>query len=313
MKLARLPGSILQKENYMMQHILDRIASVTPLDTAAMELARARQQQLTKPVGSLGRLEDIAIQMAGISKQRLPSVKQKAVIIMAGDHGVTREGVSAYPSAVTPQMVYNFLRGGAAINALAHQIGAKVIVVDVGVAADLSHPGLLSRKVAFGTANMVLERAMTHEQMLEAMRIPALGVPGFEADDLLATLAREAAERGMNVFLCTSDKDCRQLIDDRVYLYNLRKRTVLDREALQKDWGIRPEQVVDLQTLVGDSVDNVPGVPGIGLKTAARLLQEFGSIDEMLKCLEKVGGCKGLRGAKELMAQMPDMAGPGLG
>ena len=133
MKLAFLPGSILQKENYMMQHILDRIASVTPLDTAAMVLARARQQQLTKPVGSLGRLEDIAIQMAGISKQPLPSVKQKAVIIMAGDHGVTREGVSAYPSAVTPQMVYNFLRGGAAINALAHQIGAKVIVVDVGV------------------------------------------------------------------------------------------------------------------------------------------------------------------------------------
>ena len=130
MKLAFLPGSILQKENYMMQHILDRIASVTPLDTAAMVLARARQQQLTKPVGSLGRLEDIAIQMAGISKQPLPSVKQKAVIIMAGDHGVTREGVSAYPSAVTPQMVYNFLRGGAAINALAHQIGAKVIVVD---------------------------------------------------------------------------------------------------------------------------------------------------------------------------------------
>src|SRR2546427_8672664 len=160
-----------QKEDDVMQQIPDRVASVTPLDTAAMELARARQQQLTKPVGSLGRLEDIAIQMAGISKQRLPSVKQKAVIIMAGDHGVTREGVSAYPSAVTPQMVYNFLRGGAAINILAHHVGAKVIVVDVGVAADLSHPGLLSRKVAFGTANMVLEPAMTHTQMLEAMQV----------------------------------------------------------------------------------------------------------------------------------------------
>src|SRR5207244_13138545 len=91
---------------------------VTPLGAPPMELARCRQQQLTKPAGSLGRLEDIAIQMAGITKQPLPNVKQKAVIIMAGDHGVTREGVSAYPSAVTPQMVYNFLRGGAAINAL---------------------------------------------------------------------------------------------------------------------------------------------------------------------------------------------------
>src|SRR2546430_11165744 len=105
MKLARLPGSILQKENYMMQHILDRGASVTPLDTAAMELARSRQQQLTKPAGSLGRLEDIAIQLAGITRQPIPKIKHKAVIIMAGDHGVTREGVSAYPSDVTPQMV----------------------------------------------------------------------------------------------------------------------------------------------------------------------------------------------------------------
>src|SRR5438445_12440592 len=189
MKLAFLPGSILQKENYMMQHILDRIASVTPLDTAAMVLARARQQQLTKPVGSLGRLEDIAIQMAGISKQPLPSVKQKAVIIMAGDHGVTREGVSAYPSAVTPQMVYNFLRGGAAINALAHSIGARVNVVDVGVAGDISHPDLLSRKVAPGTSNMLLEPAMTQSQMLEAIKV-GIDVCDVQLDhgiDLVAT------------------------------------------------------------------------------------------------------------------------------
>jgi nicotinate-nucleotide--dimethylbenzimidazole phosphoribosyltransferase len=170
-KLTFLPYSKEQKVNNMMQHILDRIASATPLDTAAMESARSRQQELTKPAASLGRLEDIAIQMAGITRQPLPNIKQKAVIIMAGDHGVASEGVSAYPSAVTPQMVYNFLRGGAAINALAHYIGAKVIVVDVGVAADLSHPGLLSRKVAFGTANMVLEPAMTQAQMLEAIQV----------------------------------------------------------------------------------------------------------------------------------------------
>jgi nicotinate-nucleotide--dimethylbenzimidazole phosphoribosyltransferase len=189
MKLAFLPYSINQKEDDMMQHILDRVASVTPLDTASMELARSRQQQLTKPAGSLGRLEDIAIQIAGITKQRLPNVKQKAVIIMAGDHGVTKEGVSAYPSAVTSQMVYNFLQGGAAINALAHHVGARVIVVDVGVAADLSHPGLLSRKVALGTANMVLEPAMTHAQMLEAIQV---GIDVFDTQldrgiDLVAT------------------------------------------------------------------------------------------------------------------------------
>jgi len=108
---------------------------------------------------------------------------------MAGDHGVTNEGVSAYPSAVTLQMVYNFLQGGAAINALAHFVGAKVIVVDVGVAADISHPDLLSRKVAFGTADMALEPAMTHVQMLEAIQV---GIDIFDAQldqgiDLVAT------------------------------------------------------------------------------------------------------------------------------
>jgi nicotinate-nucleotide--dimethylbenzimidazole phosphoribosyltransferase len=182
-------NSIQQKEYNMLQKILDRVTSVTPLDAAAMELARSRQQQLTKPAGSLGRLEDIAIQAAGITGQPLSNVKQKAVIIMAGDHGVTREGVSAYPSAVTPQMVNNFLRGGAAINALAHYIGAEVIVVDVGVAADLSHPNLLSRKVAFGTADMVLEPAMTRAQMLEAIQV-GIDVLDAQVDrgiDLVAT------------------------------------------------------------------------------------------------------------------------------
>ena len=172
-----------------MQHIRDRAISVEPLDTAAMELASARQQQLTKPAGSLGRLEDIAVQIAGITGHPVPRIERKAVIIMAGDHGVTNEGVSAHPSAVTLQMVYNFLQGGAAINALAHFVGAKVIVVDVGVAADISHPDLLSRKVAFGTADMALEPAMTHVQMLEAIQV---GIDIFDAQldqgiDLVAT------------------------------------------------------------------------------------------------------------------------------
>jgi DNA polymerase-1 len=123
-------------------------------------------------------------------------------------------------------------------------------------------------------------------QMLEAMRVPILGLEGYEADDLIATVAKAAAQRGLQVFVCTSDKDCRQLIDDRVRLYNLRKHAVLDRDALLKDWGITPDQVVDLQALVGDAVDNVPGVKGIGLKTAAKLLQEYGSIEQILILLK---------------------------
>src|SRR3989304_2266187 len=110
---------------------------VSGLDETAMEAARARQNTLTKPPGSLGRLEELSIQLAGITGQPRPRVERKAVIVMAGDHGVTAEGVSAYPSEVTPQMVLNFLRGGAAINVLARQAGARVVVVDIGVAADL--------------------------------------------------------------------------------------------------------------------------------------------------------------------------------
>jgi DNA polymerase-1 len=106
-------------------------------------------------------------------------------------------------------------------------------------------------------------------RLLEAMNVTVVSVAGFEADDVLATLGAAGAARGLDVYLCTSDKDCRQLIDDRVRLYSLRKRQVFGREELLADWGVKPEQVVDLQTLVGDSVDNVPGVPGIGLKTAA--------------------------------------------
>jgi len=173
-----------------MKDVLERIARITPLDTDAMERARTRQGQLTKPAGSLGMLEDIAVQMAGITQQPLPrSVERKAVIVMAADHGVTSEGVSAYPAAVTPQMVHNFLQGGAAINVLARYVGVRVIVVDVGVAADIQHPGLLSRKVALGTANMAVGSAMTRAQMLEAIQV-GMDVLDAQVDagiDLVAT------------------------------------------------------------------------------------------------------------------------------
>jgi nicotinate-nucleotide--dimethylbenzimidazole phosphoribosyltransferase len=153
------------------QRITDLLARIEPLDAQAMEQARQRQQILTKPAGSLGRLEDLAIQLAGIQRRVLPSIGQKAVIVMAGDHGVTVEGVSAYPSAVTPQMVQNFLHGGAAINALARQANAHVVIVDIGVASELQHPDLVSRKVAHGTANMAVGPAMTRTQMLQAINV----------------------------------------------------------------------------------------------------------------------------------------------
>jgi DNA polymerase I len=121
-----------------------------------------------------------------------------------------------------------------------------------------------------------------------AMHIPCLGIPGFEADDVMATVATAAAARGIEVTLCTTDKDCRQIIGDRVRMFNLRKKTALDRAALMADWGVTPEQVVDFQTLVGDSVDNVPGVQGVGEKTAAKLLQQYGTLDNLVAHVDEI-------------------------
>jgi DNA polymerase-1 len=129
-------------------------------------------------------------------------------------------------------------------------------------------------------------------EMLDAMRIPVLGLPGYEADDVIATLAIAGAARGVDVSICSSDKDCRQLLSDRVRVFNLRKREAYDAQSLAADWGVRPDQVVDFQTLVGDSVDNVPGAQGIGPKTAAQLLQTYGTLDNLMAHLDEIKGKK---------------------
>ena len=154
-----------------MPELLSNIVEmIKPMDRRAMAEARARQNMLTKPQGSLGRLEELSIQLAGIQGKLIPQIRHKAIITMASDHGVVAEGVSAFPQEVTIQMVYNFLRGGAGINVVARQVGARIIVVDMGVAAELEpNPQLLSRKVAFGTQNMSLGPAMTKEQAVKAM------------------------------------------------------------------------------------------------------------------------------------------------
>lgn len=153
-----------------MQRIIAVTGRIGPLDTAAMQAARARQEQLTKPPGSLGRLEELAIRLAGITGQSRPRLPRKAVIVLAADHGVAAEGVSAYPQAVTAQMVGNFLSGGAAINVLARRAGARVVVADLGVAADLpEHPALLRRKLGYGTRNLAEGPAMTLQEALAAI------------------------------------------------------------------------------------------------------------------------------------------------
>src|SRR3989304_6768485 len=143
----------------------ETIKKIKPLDKKSMDEASARQDTLTKPQGSLGRLEELSIQMAGIQGKPIPQIRYKAVITMAGDHGVVAEGVGNWPQEVTAQMVANFLHGGAGINVRARQVGARVVVVDMGVAGKLkAAPQLVSRKVAPGTQNIAAGPAMTREQ-----------------------------------------------------------------------------------------------------------------------------------------------------
>ncbi|MBT3712185.1 MAG: nicotinate-nucleotide--dimethylbenzimidazole phosphoribosyltransferase, partial [Anaerolineae bacterium] len=140
----------------------DIVTKIKGLDEAAMAAARTRQGTLTKPPGSLGRLEELSIQLAGIMGKEIPEIKDKVIITMAGDHGVVAEGVSAFPQEVTPQMVMNFLYEGAAINVLAKHVGARITIVDIGVATEMeTHPDLINKKVALGTKNMTKGPAMT--------------------------------------------------------------------------------------------------------------------------------------------------------
>lgn len=166
------------------------LPEIPALNIAAGEAARMRQSQLTKPLGSLGQLEDLSVQLAAITGCDRLSVARKGVFIMAADHGVAIEGVSAYPAEVTYQMVLNFLHGGAAINVLARQAGARVVIVDIGVASEFGDlPGLIRRKVALGTANMAAGPAMTLEQAEQAVQI-GIDVVQSEIDaglDLVAT------------------------------------------------------------------------------------------------------------------------------
>jgi nicotinate-nucleotide--dimethylbenzimidazole phosphoribosyltransferase len=148
----------------------DVVASIAQPDAQAAGAARVRQDSLTKPHGSLGRLEELSIQLAAITGQSIPTIEHKVIVTMAGDHGVAREGVSAYPPEVTPQMVLNFLNGGAAINVLARHVGARIVVVDMGVAYDFDpHPALLIRKIGRGTNSIARGPAMTREQAEQAV------------------------------------------------------------------------------------------------------------------------------------------------
>ncbi|MDT4939318.1 MAG: nicotinate-nucleotide--dimethylbenzimidazole phosphoribosyltransferase [Pseudonocardiales bacterium] len=154
--------------------VLDEtIAAIRPLDSGALSAARERQDALTKPRGSLGVLEDVSVQLAGLAGACPPPVPEPAAVaVFAADHGVHAQGVTPWPQEVTAQMVANFLGGGAVINAVASQVGAEVVVVDVGVAADVAPvAGLLPRKIRRGTRDLSTEAAMTRDEAVRALEV----------------------------------------------------------------------------------------------------------------------------------------------
>lgn len=155
--------------------LADLLAAIAPLDAHVVAAARERQDRLTKPRGALGVLEDVSVQLAGLAGTCPPPLPEPAAVaIFAADHGVHAQGVTPWPQEVTGQMVANFLAGGAAVNALAAQLGVRVAVVDVGVAAPLDPaPGLRLHKVRAGTRDLAVEPAMTRAEALAALRVGA--------------------------------------------------------------------------------------------------------------------------------------------
>ncbi len=148
-------------------------------DEAALAAARARQGVLTKPPGSLGRLEEVVVELAGLQGCERPQLERVRIVIFAADHGVAEEGVSAFPQAVTAEMIRNFARGGAAISVLARALDAELEVVDVGAVTDVGPlPGVVNRRVAAGTANFCFYPAMTPEQLAAALAAGREAVAG---------------------------------------------------------------------------------------------------------------------------------------
>lgn len=148
------------------------IDSIKHVDHKLSEKAQARLDMLTKPKDSLGRLEEFARKVVTITANEMPRITKKVIFTFAADHGVTEEGVSAFPKEVTRQMVFNFLRGGAGINVLARHVGAEVVVVDIGVDFDFDDsPGLLIKKVVRGTRNMRRGPAMTREEAVKCINV----------------------------------------------------------------------------------------------------------------------------------------------
>lgn len=243
------------------------IASVGRPDPAWVERAWQRLDSLTKPPRSLGKLEELAVRLASSQETDHPSASPSALVVMAGDHGVVEEGVSAWPAEVTFQMIANFTQGGAAINQLAARIDAQLVLVDVGVACDTSVlEGVMQAKVRPGTRNLSREAAMTREEAAEAFCVGArvaqdlaaegvkvIGTGEMGIGNSTAAAALVAGFTGVPVTRVTGRGTG---VDDAAYIH---KKRVIDR-ALKLH---RPDPADPLKTLAELGGLEIAGMAGV--------------------------------------------------
>jgi nicotinate-nucleotide--dimethylbenzimidazole phosphoribosyltransferase len=271
--------------------------------TNLMEETQRRLDNLTKPRGSLGRLEELAKWVVGVTGKENPSMKEKVIFTLAADHGVTAEGVSAYPSEVTAQMVLNFLSGGAGINVLARHVGARVIVADIGVAGDLPpHPGLKSVKIARGTRNMAKGPAMTDaearrsiEAGRELLREQAdlgadiVGIGEMGIGNTTAAAALTAVFTGRSPEEVTGRGTG---VDDKTW----EKKVRAIQEAIRVN---RPDQSDPLGVLARVGGFEIGGMAGIILEASARRIPVV--LDGFISGAAALVACRMESGARDVL------------
>ncbi|PIE40614.1 MAG: nicotinate-nucleotide--dimethylbenzimidazole phosphoribosyltransferase [Gammaproteobacteria bacterium] len=229
-----------------------------PIDTAIIDSAIQHQNQLTKPQGSLGRLEAIAIQLAGIQKNISPQADKVAITVFAGDHGIVAEGVSAYPQAVTTEMQKNFVAGGAAISVLSQALNAELEVINVGSLATASAlPGVSHQVVAHGTENFAKKAAMTAQQLEQALAV------GQKCID-------QCAQRRVNIW-----------VGGEMGIGNTTSATAIISELLR----LNPQQVTGPGTGLSSS-----GVAHKAAVIAKALSLHQGNMDSAFHVLQHLGG-----------------------
>ena len=212
--------------------LADWIANISPLEDAAMAKARERQAQLAKPPGSLGRLEDLSVQLAGITGKVHNTVKRQHLLVFAADNGVVEEGVASAPQSVTLSQTINLTRAKTGASTLCKHFGCGITVCDVGVNADIKEPRVLNKKIAYGTQNIVYGPAMTREQALQAILTGIELAAATEADVL------GVGEMGIGN-TTTSSAVLSVLLDADIEAVTGRGGGITDASFLKKKWVIK--------------------------------------------------------------------------